>query len=472
MIENSEQVRLSITIPSGEDPLVDYGRHFNVQGSIRSDRSLPDDAVFIIRLSDDKGHVLRHVKQHKKDNHNLYLDHPDLTSYPEETDPGRRGIAEFGFPELLVRDIGAPMDSFRDATIKCWYSDTCFKAVIASGTGPEQGRIFDDKVGLTDENGNPYPMLLPGDYLIEAELRTSGGKKIACAQKSIRIGRRRSQAIVRFNPLEHKRNMTRWCKKMGIGIETDVIPGYLDAYKGIWLYHMGLLPMYRANDIEMYKDVPIHMFFYLIDPTSTSYETELAFLQSEGEVKDPSMFHAYHYDIGEAVVGQGKPYERHGKVVEFPSDEYLALCRVDVVNGKAKENVYDLSGKAVEQVIFDTDDVTVESGSTIAVTGVVKPWQSDPEDFRLRPDNTYEISDGVSELHYEISDGSEVKRETRKLLMERIDKDSIGTSVYEFYNLFTIDRKYKGKVLTIRVTACDKHGERQNASASLTLRVK
>lgn len=144
---------------------------------------------------------------------------------------------------------------------------------------------------------------------------------------------------------------------------------------------------------------------------------------------------------------------------------------MDVVNGKAQENRFNLNEEAVENMIFDLDSVTVPAGTTIAITGAVKPWQLNPADFTLRPDNTYEIRDSVKELHYELDDGETVRKETRSLLMERIDKHSIGRSVYEFYNLFTIAPSLKGKDLTIRVKACDKHGEKDGASKRLTIHV-
>ena len=466
-----EPILLTITVPAGERPLVEYGRHFNVQGRIMHDTDLPDDAVLTVRLLDSRGKVLRYTRQDRKNNRNLYLYHPAMTAYPEEMDPGRRGILAFGFPELLVKDLKHPMESLRDATIKCWYSDDSFKAVIVSATGVAQGRIFDDGVGFLDESGAPYPMLERGAYRIEAELTTAAGESLARTAKEIRIGSRSSQAIVRFHPEEHRRNMTKWCREMKFAISNEVLPGYLEPYLGIWLYHMGLLTMNRANDIALYRDVPVHMFVYLVDPTSTSYETELAYLQTQRAVGDPERFHAYHYDIGEALVGRGRSYERRGAIVEFPADEFLALCRVDVVNEKAQENRFDLSEEAVESMRFDLDRVTAAAGSTIAITGVVKPWQLDPGDFCLRRDNTYEIRDSVQALHYELDDGDRVWKETRTLMMERIDIHSIGTSVYEFYNLFSLDPSLKGKDLSIRVTACDKHGEKRDASKQITVHV-
>jgi hypothetical protein len=210
---------------------------------------------------------------------------------------------------------------------------------------------------------------------------------------------------------------------------------------------------------------------YLIDPTSTSYETELCYLQTQGAVGNPDIFHAYHYDIGEALVGRGRTYERHGKIVEFGENEYLSICRIDTVNEKAKENYFNLNEEAVRNMNYDLDHVDVTAGDTIAVMGVVKPWQLDPNDFVLRKNNTYEIHDSVQKLHYEINDGNTVRKETRTLLMERIEGHSIGTSVYEFYHLFSIDPSLKGKDLSIRITACDKNGEKEGASAQLTVHV-
>ena len=90
--------KLTITLPSGESPIVEYGRHFNVWGEILHDDKLPEDAVLTVKLMDSSGKEVRHVSQNKKNNKNVYLDHPDLTSYKEEIDPGKKKLLEFGFP--------------------------------------------------------------------------------------------------------------------------------------------------------------------------------------------------------------------------------------------------------------------------------------------------------------------------------------------------------------------------------------
>ncbi|MBQ8781572.1 MAG: hypothetical protein IJZ72_07875 [Oscillospiraceae bacterium] len=463
--------KLEITAPSGELPLIEHRRHFNVWGKITGSEPVPENAVFTVRLLDEKGNVLRHAYCMQKNGWGMYLYHPMLTCYKEELDPNRKKMSEFGFPELAVRDGNEPLKSLKEAAIKCWYNDTDFKAVIVSGTDTAHGMVFNDGIGFTDENGEPYEVLPDGFYIVTAELSSAEGKRLAYAEKRIEIGYCKNQVICRFNPAEHRVKMTEWCRQMDISISNDTIPGYLDSYLGKWYYHMGLLPMYRANDIAAYTDPVIHMFVYLTAPDSTSYETELAFLQEQGAVGDKDRFKAYHYDIGEAVIGKGRDYEQQGEIVEFGSS-FLDVCRVDIVSVNARENVYDLSERDVVRSITDLENITVHAGERIAVMGVVKPWQLDRKDFRRTAENIYSIGNSVNSISYLFDDGVQQKKCTRKLMMERICGEPIGSSVYEFYNIFDIPEDISGRTLKIKLTACDKDGENPEAVVGLEVRVK
>lgn len=466
-----DKYSLIITVPSGDTPLIEYGRHFAVNGRIEYREPVPDDAVLTVRLLDSQGKIVRHTCQHQKNNPNMFAYHPQLTGYKEELDPGRKAMKKFGFAELMVQDMEHPDMSMRDATIKCFYTDEMFKAIIVSGTDVEHGMIFDDGIGLVDENGIPYNVLPKGDYKILVELTTREGMVLAQTAKQIVISGRENQVICRFNPIAHRQNMEKWCEQIGVTIVTEPMPGYLDAYLGRWFYHMGLLTMYRANDIALYNGPKIHMFVYLVDPTSTSYETELAFLQTKGVVAEPERFQAYHYDIGEALIGKGKAYEQSGKIVKFAPDAYLDICRVDVVNQYAKENVFHLNEEALISAITDLNNIELHVGDKIAITGVVRPWQLDAKYFRLKEDNTYEITNSVNKLHYTFDDGTECKIFERELMMERIDEESIGCSVYEFYNIFSIDENMVGKRIKIHITACDNEGEKKEATDTIIIKV-
>ena len=449
-------LKLHIDQPSGICPLVDYRRDLDVSGRIEGD--VKEDMILKVELLDEKGNVLRFVHQDKKDDRNVYTEYEGLTSYEEKLDPKKEKLKDFGFPELQVKNLNDPEASLRDASIKCFYNDKCFKALIVSGSDVKHGRIMDTGIGYVDENGDPYSVIGIGKYTIRVTLSDREGRLLSQNEKEIMIGIRDEVVLVRFNPVQHKQRMIAWCEEMGFTIINDTLPGYLEPYLGRWYYHMGLLPYYRSNDIAIYQDCMVHMFVYLCDPTSTSYETELAYLQEKGRVCDPDRFKAYHYDIGEAFLGKGRPYERTGKIVPFADGEDMALYRVDIVGKDTRENAFDLSEKDLKYTFCTPDHIAVEAGSDIAFCGVVKPWQLDKKDVTLKEDNTYSVRHDVSQIRYTMDDGDEKKIEYRGLLMERIDEGSIGASVYEFYNLFHVDRDHKGKRIIVSIEALNDKG--------------
>ena len=573
------KIRLEITDPSEEDSIVEYRRHISVQGRILYETGsgeetgeggpgegtvesgpgegtgeggpgedgswtpegrIPLGAGFTFLLKNEKGDVLREVGTDIKNNRNIYAYHPLLTTYPEEMDPGRRDFVAYGFPPLVVKSIASPMESLRDASIKAWFSDQEFKAMFVAATDMEHGLIFDDGMGFLGADGQPLDLLPEGNYVIEVLLRDEEGTELAIATRKIRIGSYPDVAIVRFNPPSHKARMLEWFKTKNIHILNDLIPGYLDSYLGPWLYHKGLLPMYLAGDISQYANSVVHMFLYLLDPTSTSYLTELAFLEEQGVVENVERMHFYYYDIGEAslskvvrgnagtadsvgnvadagmvgdpgnagtadaagdvadagMVGDsGNVGTRTAEILEFAPFDYLALTRIDLVDGQCKENVYDTTESHTVKSLVDLEKEPLEipTGQRFAITGVVRPWQICQEDIHRLKDNTYEWWDGFSRVHYIFDDGEKTWEEDRKPGMERLAPDeekpgmerlapdedkpgtnalelhreektgkvsSIGSSVAEFYNVFEFVPEERGRTIRVRVSVHGKNYEK------------
>ena len=573
------KIRLEITDPSEEDSIVEYRRHISVQGRILYETGsgeetgegepgegtvesgpgegtgeggpgedgswtpegrIPLGAGFTFLLKNEKGDVLREVGTDIKNNRNIYAYHPLLTTYPEEMDPGRRDFVAYGFPPLVVKSIASPMESLRDASIKAWFSDQEFKAMFVAATDMEHGLIFDDGMGFLGADGQPLDLLPEGNYVIEVLLRDEEGTELAIATRKIRIGSYPDVAIVRFNPPSHKARMLEWFKTKNIHVLNDLIPGYLDSYLGPWLYHKGLLPMYLAGDISQYANSVVHMFLYLLDPTSTSYSTELAFLEEQGVVENVERMHFYYYDIGEAslskvvrgnavtadaagnvadagmvgdpgnagtadtvgdvvdagMVGDsGNVGTRTAEILEFAPFDYLALTRIDLVDGQCKENVYDTTESHTVKSLVDLEKEPLEipTGQRFAITGVVRPWQICQEDIHRLKDNTYEWWDGFSRVHYIFDDGEKTWEEDRKPGMERLAPDedkpgmerlapneekpgtnalglhreektgkvsSIGSSVAEFYNVFEFGPEERGRTIRVRVSVHGKNYEK------------
>ena len=570
------KIRLEITDPSEEDSIVEYRRHISVQGRILYETGsgeetgegepgegtvesgpgegtgegrpgegtgeggpgedgswtpegrIPLGAGFTFLLKNEKGDVLREVGTDTKNNRNIYAYHPLLTTYPEEMDPGRRDFVAYGFPPLVVKSIASPMESLRDASIKAWFSDQEFKAMFVAATDMEHGLIFDDGMGFLGADGQPLDLLPEGNYVIEVLLRDEEGTELAIATRKIRIGSYPDVAIVRFNPPSHKARMLEWFKTKNIHVLNDLIPGYLDSYLGPWLYHKGLLPMYLAGDISQYANSVVHMFLYLLDPTSTSYSTELAFLEEQGVVENVERMHFYYYDIGEAslskvvhgnagtadaagdvadagMVGDpGNAGTRTAEILEFAPFDYLALTRIDLVDGQCKENVYDTTESHTVKSLVDLEKEPLEipTGQRFAITGVVRPWQICQEDIHRLKDNTYEWWDGFSRVHYIFDDGEKTWEEDRKPGMERLapneekpgmerltpDEDkpgtnalglhreektgkvsSIGSSVAEFYNVFEFVPEERGRTIRVHVSVHGKNYEK--AQKTIEIRI-
>ena len=588
------KIRLEITDPSEEDSIVEYRRHISVQGRILYETGsgeetgegepgegtvesgpgegtgeggpgegtgegrpgegtgeggpgedgswtpegrIPLGAGFTFLLKNEKGDVLREVGTDTKNNRNIYAYHPLLTTYPEEMDPGRRDFVAYGFPPLVVKSIASPMESLRDASIKAWFSDQEFKAMFVAATDMEHGLIFDDGMGFLGADGQPLDLLPEGNYVIEVLLRDEEGTELAIATRKIRIGSYPDVAIVRFNPPSHKARMLEWFKTKNIHVLNDLIPGYLDSYLGPWLYHKGLLPMYLAGDISQYANSVVHMFLYLLDPTSTSYSTELAFLEEQGVVENVERMHFYYYDIGEAslskvvrgnvgtadavgnvadagmvgdpgnagtadtvgdvvdagMVGDsGNDGTRTAEILEFAPFDYLALTRIDLVDGQCKENVYDTTESHTVKSLVDLEKEPLEipTGQRFAITGVVRPWQICQEDIHRLKDNTYEWWDGFSRVHYIFDDGEKTWEEDRKPGMERLAPNeekpgtnalglhreektgkvsSIGSSVAEFYNVFEFGPEERGRTIRVHVSVHGKNYEK--AQKTIEIRI-
>ncbi len=463
-------VGIEIRYPSGDPGFVEYRRSFAVEGGFSLSGELPQDASLCVRLLDAAGRELRRVGSSRPRAAAL-LYHPALTAYPEEMDPGRARLADFGFPPLVVEDPARPEESLRRGSIKCFFSQEGFKAIVISASDRAHGAAADDGMGFLQDDGSPYELLPEADYRICVTL-SRGGEILGSAEKAIRIGRRKDQIICRFNPTAHKERMLRWCGERGLAIISDPLPGYLDPYLGVWLYHMGLLPMYRANDLALFETARVHMFVYLTDEHSTSYETELGYLQSRGAVGDPARFTAYHYDIGEAAVGAGTPRERAGRILEFPPGEYAAFCRADLCAPGAEEGRFSVEESGVLESFTDLDALTLPAGADVAFMGVLKPWQMDPADFRLLPENVYEMGNAPALLRYTLTDGAETILFERRPGLERLEGGrSLGGSVFEFYNIIRLREDWAGRSFRLRLQCFDRKGQESPAAAELRFRV-
>lgn len=489
-----EKVQIKFNIPTNEESdggilnlgsikgslsynCVEYNRHFNGRGFFNKHQEpFPEDAVFYAELLDKDGRQVRHCSTNKKHDQNLFVTYPGLyysDSYRRK-DPDFQVLKDFGFAELLVKDLEDPYASFRDATIKCYYDDEKFDFFFCSASDKAHGAYVDDTIGFVDEKGEPFSSIPVGPYTIHVTLTTKDGEQLAEAFHDIQILKNRNVLVGRFDPIEHMYTMMQFSADHHVFFTPDALVGFIIPYFGGYVDgeysgHLGLRSLFASQDLVKYMADEVYFFNYLMSPVSMSYTLEIPFLQSREFLKRKDCrFHAFYYEYGEPSL-KGKKLPSH----ECKEGELMHLYRVDLVNEKAKENFFNLNEEALVEPILDRENIQIPVGATFAVTGVVNPYPRAKEEYTFHEDsNTFSFSADYKKLCYTITYGDREENEEREFLMVRYKDFPIGDSAYEFYNLFRAKPEMKDKMVTLHLEAYDgKDRKVQGAEKTLKIQV-
>ncbi|WP_195270094.1 hypothetical protein [Eubacterium sp. 1001713B170207_170306_E7] len=439
---------LNIETPSETETTIAPGRSFYVLGSIENGSSIPDNAVLTVSLADEEGRPVRNVTASVKGNTSLYLP-SSLNYYSPVTE---EEIKNSGMPELISKDPVNGSD-FNNASIKCYYNDDAFYAMIAGGNDIDQ-------MNWRDENGVPYPELSEGDYTITATLEAPDSTVLAQAQKAITVGVSENKILARFSPDEHLSFVKAWADDNGYRIYSDPFPGY-------WSQSVfcEILPEWRAADALEYAAGKVHCVLYNLKKTSSSYSVELGALQAQGVIDNPERMAYYYYNIGEpSLTVEGSTVS--AELEALSAGQKVAFTRAEIITGTTDENTYDTADTVTGTDLNTKDGITCGSaGETLALYGVTAPIQLDAEDIIDNGDNSYTLNNKITRLHYDIT-GDGVDLDVDKAV-DTLTRKS-GTSELEFKHDIPIDESMAGKTLGIRVTAYDRH---DNAVYSVALAV-
>lgn len=435
-------MKLTITNPKAVEPVIAPGRHFLVAGY--SDEAISPGSTLTVELSKDGEGTVRKITTSLFKNQQYILPKDGLTLYPLEADPELVKFKASGFLPLLVQEG----KDVHDYTQKAWYDEHTFKALVPSASLVANGACFDDGFGFVDAEGRSLEALAPGKYQLRVALIK--GELLAETIKELTIGANDDLLICRFNPEEQKKRIVQWALTKQLHYIQDDLPGYLNPYLGVWYYHMGLLTMYRACDLAEYAQATnIHLFLYNLTFDSTSYASELALLQHKGVV---DQLHVYHYANGE-----------NGTIVEFKSEEYLKVVRMEYADVNTRENHYDLT--AAHQFIAEGP----LEARTIGLHVIVKPLQLPQTAFILQNDNTYRIEEELAYLRYCFDDGQDICYFQKKTGLIRYQDSAIGESLFEAFHLFELEA---AKTYHITIEAFSNRGRRWPETYSLTIITK
>lgn len=421
---------IQLTEPSDQNNPMPPGREFYVNGTFHNNGPIPEGAVMSVYLCDKEYNVLEYVTQSIKNN-NTYLIDPKLAEFNGVTEAELLKVAEtVHMPELLYD--GKDPASFNDPTLKCWFDDNWFKAVM---------------------QGVPE-----GEYYILAELLDREGHILAQGTDIVSVKLPDNALLARFHPDVHAAVMNAWSFENRYSLNYDYIPGFFPGVNG----NSGAKTLnFIRSDCALYDGSHTRMFVYMIDPESSSYTIELPFLLSRGYVDDPKKFTAYYYDAGEAELST-EFQKVKGTITKFGSRDHHAICRVDLVNEKATENQFDLQDPCYDSFDIVADDgVIVPSGRRFAIMGVLSPQSLKDGLLQTVDTGLYSVNNRVENIVYTISGKDKVFEIVKPVFLKRTgvdESDENYGSVYEYYHIFDASSLEDG-TWTFHMYGTDKNGE-------------
>ncbi len=441
-----ETLSVVITVPSVMESTICSGRDFYVQGSF-SGMDLPEDAIVSVEVENALGDVVRTVSNNIKGNTNLNVNYEKL-SYYNAADPLRNDLLTSGMPDLIYDPVRGIADSFRDATIKCYYDNNSFCALIPGG---QTATSIDNGMNWVDGDGVPFTAFAAGSYTITVTVADNAQNPLGSATKAMTIGDTANKLLTRFSPATHLSAATAFANANSLRIYNDPFPGYWS--KGSLFCE--ILPAWRAADATEYLSGMVHFLIYNVKASATTYAVEIGTLQSVKDIE--SRLASYYYDIGEPVLPDAD--QTAGTVTAFEQGDKLALTRAETVNTAGDDGVYNQDNPDVAAYDLDlADGVKAEVGDTLALYGVTAPIQIDDADIVYKGDNAYTLNNKIAKLSYDITVDGETTSFEKAVTLNRKSGGWDNFSELEFRHLLAIDESMKGETVSVAVTGYDAHG--------------
>ncbi len=439
---------IQVDVPAKHESTIAPGRNFYVKGTYTLPAGYTASQVAVNMYHYGSQEVVRRVQGNVK-NPPLWVE--GNTSVSFNSWGSVEDIKSSGMPELIWDGVNP--DSFYQGYRKCYFDDIGFAALIPGGEGE-----IDDGMTLLDEGGSPYPVLASGDYWLEISVSCQdslGNQNIIKWSRPITIGVTENKLLSRFSPDIHMSRITEWAGMRGYRI-------YNDPFAGNWWGSNFEIPgEMRASDLTEYSAGKSHFVIYNVSSGSTAYKVELARLQQQGVVNHSERLANYYYKYGEPTLKDG----RESDITAFETGDKLQLTRAEVgENISGETGVYHQDDTAVPEYDLDfSDGVQAETGDRIAIYGVAAPIQISQADIQeIGPGtdkNSFLLNNKISTLHYEIT-GSGISQEMDEaVVLNRISGGWDNISELEFKHVLEITEEMAAKVLEVRITGYDAHGQ-------------
>lgn len=346
-------------------------------------------------------------------------------------------------PDLIYRN--GDDASFLDPSVKAAVTEDTFAALV-------QG-------GVTRDIDSSYDHVYSGDlewklYRVFVDA-VSGDEVLDSRELDIMFGTVQDKMLASFSPPEHMAAVTRFASARGIRIYRDRLPGYWDF--GLPSPYE-IPPRRRRNEALEFLEGRVHAVLYNITEDSAAQRVALGHIAFQGWIESEEIWF-YRYDIGEPSLTYEKWGEalcRGGVITRFGDGRRLRLARAEIARGNKPPG--ESAGKTE---FFPFTAVIAGEGEAVSLYGAVTPIQPRLSEVVPGEDGTFAVQNRIEKIRYVFEDMTEgiLHTEEREVGLTRFFEGKPFVSIYEFRHCLTPPEALRGHVMTVFVSALDKHGE-------------
>lgn len=454
----AEAIKISLLEPSALELVMEAGRDFYVIGRIdresKSAAELPIDirvevAVTGLVRAGEKV-PLRSVRSRVDritgltPEHDIFFDYGGVAPW---VDIPREELMKSPPPDLVYRS--GDDESFLDPSVKSVVTQNAF-AVLVQG-------------GITKDFDSDYEKVYSDD--LEWKLfrvfvdALSGDEVLDSCELDIMFGTVQDKLLTSISPQEHLDAATRFAAPRGIRVYKNLFPGF-------WSF--GLPSAYeiperwRRNRALEFLEGRVHAIIYNITEDCASQRVDLGHIAFQGWLDSDEVWF-YSYDIGEPCLTYekwGYVIERRGVITRFEEGRRLRLTRAEITREKTQPN--GIGGKSTGKAeLFPFSAVIAGPGEKVSLFGTVTPIQPKLSEVVFEQDNTFTIQNRIDKircLYVDMTLGI-VHMEEIDVGLTRFFEGEPYLSIYEFSHTLNPPESLRGRIMTVFVSALDKHGE-------------
>ena len=352
-------------------------------------------------------------------------------------------------PDLVYRH-GVP-ESFYNPSVKAVVMENTFAVLVQGGVSKDFDTDY-NKIYGEDLQWKLYRVFVDA---------MSGDEVLDSCEFDVMFGTQQEKALTSLLPEEHLEVVRRFASPLGIRIYKNLFPGY-------WDFGLGSayeIPMRsRRNRALEFLEGRVHAIIYNISEDSVEQRIELGQIAFQGWL-DTDEVYFYRYDVGEPSITYekyGEILRRDGVLTRFEERKRLKLTRVEVgasANIRHKYFPFDNVGRAE---LYPVCAVILKPGETLRVCGAVAPLQPMPQEVLYDEDDaTFSILNRIDKIRYIFEDTPEgiLHEEEHKVGLARFYEEYQSISIYEFRHALELSERLRGRIVTVRTEALDRHGE-------------